>query len=367
MNKREKGLDLLRLIAALLVVSVHVCTAQRKLVLTEEDIKLDFHFFCFTRHLAASAVAVFIMLSGAFILKSKSTLNYRAFYKKSWGKIVVPTIFFSIFYLFFEWFVYYKTGVYSSFLEGSVALKSFLLQVLKTLQGLPAEHMWYMYALIGLYILAPFVAGAKEMMGEKDFVTASIVMCLWGVIDALVQPPVLNWGIGYVAKLLGIFMMGYVAHEWALKKSGNGLALRLILAGLSVNTLEYLIHLLVMHNENVKRMLALEVPYNFFIVISCIFYIAGFTVLDLDIDLAYPSVLTYWVYLVHPAVMMVLLALESAVFHVPYHEVGTTNKIAWGFANTLIVYLLSFAVGHVIEKYIYSKKNRAKAQIGTSE
>ncbi len=301
------------------------------------------------------------MLSGAFVLKAKSTRDYRAFYKKSWGKIVVPTIIFSIFYLFFEWFVYYKVGVYGSFLKEGVALQSFLLQVVLTLQGLPAEHMWYMYALIGLYLVAPFEAGAKEMMGERDFAIASVVVCLWGIIDALAQPPVLMWGIGYVARLLGIFMMGYVVHEWALKKSGNGLAIGLILAGVAVNVVEYVIHLLVMENEKLDEILAPQRPYNFLLVIACIFFIAGFTILDIDVKLSYPSALTYWVYLVHPAVMMLTFIMESAIFHVPYLDLGKTNMILWGVVNTIIVYLLSFVVGHVIQKYFFGRKNKAKA------
>lgn len=361
MQKRENGLDLIRIIAALFVVAVHVCTVQRKIVTSSEVIDFNYHFFSLMRHWAQSAVTVFLMLSGAFVIKGKSTRDYRAFYKKSWGKLVVPTIFFSIFYLFFEWFVYYKVGVYGSFMEEGVALKSFILQVGLTLQGLPAEHMWYMYALIGLYILAPMVAYAKDMMGEKDFKTFAIVMCVWGVIDALTQPPILNWGIGYIARLLGIFMMGYVVHEWALKKSGNGLAIGLICAGVLVNVIEYIIHLLLMNNTTLDEIFAPQRPYNALIVVSSMLYIAGFTILDINTQLTYPSALTYWVYLVHPAVMMIVFLVESAVLHIPYLEIGTTNMLMSGIGNTVIVYILSFIVGHLIEKYVFGRKKKAKA------
>lgn len=362
MQKRENGLDLMRIIAALFVVAVHVCTVQRKIVTSSEVLDFNYHFFSFMRHWAQSAVTVFIMVSGAFVIKGKSTRNYRAFYKKSWGKLVVPTIVFTIFYLFFEWLVYYRVGVYGSFLEEGVALKSFILQVVLTLQGLPAEHMWYMYALIGLYILGPMLAYANDNMTDKDFTILAVVMCVWGVIDALTQPPILNWGIGYVSRLLGIFMMGYVVHEWALKKSGNGLAIGLICAGVLVNVIEYIIHLLLLNNETFDEIIAPQRPYNALIVVTAMLYIAGFTILDIDTKLTYPSALTYWVYLVHPAVMMIVFMIESVVLRIPYLELGTTNMIMSGVANTVIVYLLSFAVGHLIEKYVFGRKNKAKAQ-----
>ena len=361
MKKRENGLDLARLISAFLVVIVHVCSSQRKMVMNTGIVDFDYHFFVAMRHFAQAAVPVFIMLSGAFVLKGRSTCDYKAFYKKSFGKLVIPTVIFSVLYLFLEWYVYYRIGVYGAYPDGNVALQSFIFQLGMTLQGAPAEHMWYMYSLIGLYILAPFVAHTKDVMGERDFTIASIVMCIWGVIDALAQPPFLNWGIGYVARLLGIFMMGYVVHEWALKKKGNGLAIGLILAGLIVNCVEYLIHLAVMNNTKLDDILACTRPYNAFVVVSSMLYVAGFTILDIRTELSYPSALTYWVYLVHPAVMMALFFIESAIFHVPYLELGTTNPILFGLVNTVIVYLLSFVVGHIIEICTSGRKKKAKA------
>ncbi len=361
MRKRENGLDLVRILAAFLVVAVHVCTVQRKAALASDVIDFNYHFFAGMRHLGQSAVIVFIMLSGAFVLKAKSTADYKSFYKKSWGKIVVPTIIFSIFYLFFEWFIYYKTGVFDGYLEGNVAFNSFFIQLVLALEGLPAEHMWYMYALVGIYVLAPFVAMAKEKMSERDFTIACIVMCVWGVVDALTQPQILNWGIGFVSRLLGIFMMGYVVHEWALKKSGNGLAITLILCGLTVNVIEYIVHVIIRNNTKLDEILTPTRPYNAVLVVASMLFIAGFTILDIKADLFYPSALTYWVYLVHPAVMMLLFILESAIFKVPYLEIGIKNPIASGMANTVVVFILSFIIAHFIEKFTSGRAKKVKA------
>lgn len=359
MNKRENGLDLLRIIAAYLVVSLHVCTFERNLVSDLGELNFNYHYFMFIRQITTSAVIVFIMLSGAFVLKASSTKDIGTFYKKTWKKLGIPTVIFSFFYWLFNAFVYWKTGIYGLAygIEDLTYPQALLFQGISFLKGIPSEHMWYMYTLIGLYLMAPFVALGKEKTGEAGFKKIAFIVCIWGIIDALVNPSSLFWGIGYCAQLLGVFMMGYVVHEWALERKGkNGLGCFLIVLATVITAVEYFIFLAIRDNSTLFSYVTPMAPYNLILVIASLVYVAGFTIIDIKKDFGYLSLLTFWVYLLHPAIMMVLFLIEEAAFKVPYLEIGNSSPFLIGTGNSILVYVLSFVFGHMIEKCSSGKK-----------
>lgn len=355
MKKRENALDLLRILAAYLVVTVHVCTFERKFVTGIGELNFNYHYFVFIRNIAQNAVIIFIMLSGAFVLKASSTKDFGTFYKRTWKKLVIPTIIFSVFYWLFEAFVYWKIGVYG--IEGLAYPQALIFQGIAFLRGEPSEHMWYMFTLIGIYLMAPFVALGKEKLGESTFKKIACIVCLWGIIDALVKPPSIYWGIGYCAQLLGVFMMGYVAHEWALERKGkNGLGYGLIVLATGITILEYCLFLALRTSQALQIYITPMTPYNLILVIASMVYVAGFTIIDIEKDFGYLSLLTFWVYILHPAIMMVLFLIEEAVFKVPYLEIGNSSPFLIGTGNSILVFILSFVAGHVIEKCTSGKK-----------
>ena len=82
------------------------------------------------------------MLSGAFLLSSKSDMSVVSLYKKRLPRILLPLIFWNAFYLACFWKFDYETFnqvKYSIFLKGVV------------------YHLWFLYPLLGLYLLTPFL------------------------------------------------------------------------------------------------------------------------------------------------------------------------------------------------------------------
>ena len=360
MKKRENGLDLLRIISAFFVVALHVCTNELKMVKAANVLNAEFFFFTIIRHFTSIAVVCFFCLSGAFILKAGSTADYMSFYKKTWKKIVIPTIVFSIFFFFFESFIYYRVGVYSHLGDISYGT-ALMVQLTMLLTGIPAEHMWYMFTLIGLYLLAPFVVIVKERIGERAFGKAAVALCVWGTIDALIQAPKVYWSLGFCADLLGMFMLGYVVHEWALKRKDNRkLGLRMLGAGFFVYITEYCIYLLIRGNESLTRYITPETVCNVFAIAAALCFVAALTILNVKRNFGYPSLLTFWVYLVHPIVMSLLFVIETVIFHVSYMEIGQKEPILVGTANTLIVFVLSFTAVHIVQKCLSYKKKSLK-------
>jgi surface polysaccharide O-acyltransferase-like enzyme len=92
---------------------------------------------------AVLAVPLFLMLTGALLLQPEKNETLSVFFKKRWNRIGLPFLFWTTAY--FVWvFVVEKIPFTSDVI----------------LQGIlngPYTHLWYMYVLVGLYLLTPIV------------------------------------------------------------------------------------------------------------------------------------------------------------------------------------------------------------------
>ena len=239
MKRRYNGLDLMKVFAAYFVVCAHVISNaldRINFLNASGELVKDFSYYFFTalRIFCTWAVPMFIMASGAFVLASPGTKDYRKFYGKAKGRILVPTVVFSIIYSIVYPCLYYFMG---QFKEDGVrgALNMALTNLAK---GAPAEHMWYMFTLIVLYLMAPFVVSMREMLGERNFAVAAVLLTVWGSIDNLASPPVLYWDLGFGANMLGIFMLGYVIRQWIGQEENGKKAALFILGGVAAGALQ---------------------------------------------------------------------------------------------------------------------------------
>jgi peptidoglycan/LPS O-acetylase OafA/YrhL len=365
-RKRENSLDLLRIIAAILVCAVHVCNVGRAQAAEYTELNFEFHYFYVMFHFGQAAVACFIALSGAFIIKADTTKNYPVFYKRTWKKVVIPTIFFSVFYILFEACTnsFGKPGVTNPAGEFPKALFG---KLVMGVMGFPAVHMWYMFMLMVLYLLAPFVVLAREYMGEKHCAKAAVVLWVLGAVDAVSHQTRVSWSLGYTADLLGIFMLGYVMHEWASKRRGKTVqGILLIAGGCGLILAEYVIWLFTRGNALISMILQ-QRPHNPFLSMGALLCIAGFTMLEMKCNMGTLSLLTLWVYIVHPAVMEIVFRIEGAVLHVPSEEIGLKNPVLTGTVNIVIVAVLSFIVSYFVDKLMNApRKKRGNMQKGNA-
>jgi surface polysaccharide O-acyltransferase-like enzyme len=93
-------------------------------------------------------IPVFVMISGMLLLDNAKDEPLRVFYRKRLSRILVPLLFWTLFYLLFRYFgepLVHGKPVSILTLAGSV------------LNGVPYAHLWYLYMLVGLYLLVPFL------------------------------------------------------------------------------------------------------------------------------------------------------------------------------------------------------------------
>jgi len=106
-------------------------------------------------------VPVFVMLSGALLLPRK--INVMEFYKKRLIRVVLPFLFFACVYFIFAWC--YKLTPKEKIYD-TMHFSEWIISVLK--KGI-SFHFWFIYMLLGLYILMPFLGKWVRQFTERQF------------------------------------------------------------------------------------------------------------------------------------------------------------------------------------------------------
>ncbi len=92
-------------------------------------------------------VPVFVMISGALLLSNSKVESMAVFYKKRLSRLLIPLVFWSVFFL--GW-TYLSARLHG----GDFPLRSLGNLVLL---GKPYYHMWFLFMIISLYLVTPFV------------------------------------------------------------------------------------------------------------------------------------------------------------------------------------------------------------------
>lgn len=155
----------IRNIATLLVIAIHVAAP-----VVQEDTTYNTSFWWSGNiwdSLGRPAVPLFVMLSGFLILSKDYPIS--VFLKKRFMRVVIPSIFWMIVYSYYNYRAHQhptdlKTAFYG-IMEGPVHY-----------------HLWYIYLIVGLYLMYPILRPFVKYAKEADYMYLFIVCALgtWG-------------------------------------------------------------------------------------------------------------------------------------------------------------------------------------------
>lgn len=204
-KKREKNLDILRIIASFMVVLIHVSAIY---VSTNID-KYNYNFKVgnFFDSISRISVPLFVMVSGAFIIDNEKNKNFKYFIRKTFKKIIVPTLIWSIIYVIYS--------IILQIFSFNGKNTNYTLPFIQWINGEPYYHMWYMYMLIGLYFVTPFIIEIKDKIGKVNFKILSIIFLIIGFITSFIGD--LPWLIKFIS-YLGYFCLGYIIKKYYNKR-----------------------------------------------------------------------------------------------------------------------------------------------------
>jgi surface polysaccharide O-acyltransferase-like enzyme len=150
-------------------------------------------------------VSLFIMLSGALLLNpSKFTEPIGIFFRKRLNRIVLPFLFWGFTYLVWRGFYFNET------LSLDTICRSFL-GVGQGGDQYPYYHFWFLYMIIGLYLLTPILRTAIAYAGSKFI---GFFICIWFIATTIlpllgVFPPAIMDSLIFLIPLFaGYFVLG---------------------------------------------------------------------------------------------------------------------------------------------------------------
>lgn len=203
-NKKIIWIQNLRAIACILIVLLHIIdgwlkTNQIKLTMYSGRWWID---NIFIQIFVRTAVPIFIMISGALLLNPKKNIKLGKIIKYI-KKMFFIIITFGLFYCLIEQFVY------DSF---NNPLKSIGISILHVFENKSWGVMWYIYMMIGLYIITPLIKAFINNTDDKNLIftliTLFIVSFIVPTINYLFNVEITNFYLEGFAYIF-YYMMGY--------------------------------------------------------------------------------------------------------------------------------------------------------------
>lgn len=211
MRERIVYLDFLRCLAIFFVIVLHSIAT---IIVNPAFYQCPSWYLCmiidpFNR----TGVPLFFMISGYLLLSSPKTEHILDFYKHNIPKLVVPLTTWSLIYYFAE-VIYTQTPI---------DIYDFLSRFFD--QGI-SVHMWFIYSLLGIYLLCPFF---KRIINHCSF---KQLLILLGIIlfPTTIRPilsSVLPFDVYLFAPLMegliGYFLLGYLLGQMNFHKRARTL------------------------------------------------------------------------------------------------------------------------------------------------
>lgn len=322
MSKQNLNINLLRILACLMVIFMHAPLPSEQ---------TDGIFLSTLSYLTAPCIGLFFMVSGYLLLPIKQDTG--SFLQKRLGRVIGPTLFWSIFY------------IAANFIKGNYqgSLMKELISIPFSAQGNPV--LWFMYTLIGLYLLAPIISRWIENASRKE---TEFYLGLWGI--SLCYPILssflsINQGttgiLYYFTGYAGYFILGSY-----LKKYPERISFKCIIPLMGIAILAPIICKIAQINVNFYEVFWY---LSIFVVIQCVFWFQTITKLPLKFSNRVETMLTrisnlsFGIYLIHIFIMRYILWECDFILNIDCYILQTVTIAVLTFVlSTIACYLISW-------------------------
>ena len=257
-------IDALRVIAIVLVVVSHCCDHYTALYGIDED---GYRLGAIVGSLVRPCVPLFAMMTGVLLLPVNRDISLCGFYRKRIGRLLWPLAFWSIILPIanFLAYNYVWTEPKNASLVGPFDVHNLVNHLYTWILNFNYDTVpfWYIYMLLGIYLVLPIVSRWLETASKKDVET---VLWLWGI--SLFVPyltyysPLLGfqgnygvvgiWGVCswntfgtfyYMSGFMGYMLLAYYLYRWPVRCSNSKLAcvsIPVFLIGFVITTIGYI-------------------------------------------------------------------------------------------------------------------------------
>lgn len=265
-RERYAWVDLLRILACFMVVLSHACDAFVGQFDTDRS---AFISGVAVGSLMRACVPLFVMMSAVVLMPLRRPVSAGAFYRRRIGRLVVPLIFWSLALPVMMWAYYnfISPATANPLLSAEGYTDSALWTKLTTWIvnfNYDTTPLWYLYMLVGLYLVIPVIDGWLSTASRRDI---RLVLTIWVVAMLLpwlkMAAPLLGyegnyghmgiWGecdwnpfgtFYYMSGFAGYVVLAGYLKRWPLTWSGRKMAAVLIpmfLAGYAVTFVGFIV------------------------------------------------------------------------------------------------------------------------------
>lgn len=334
MKKKILYYDYLRVISILAVIIIHVSAEYWY----NFNGSLNWYMNNFINGMVGAwPVPLFVTISGSLLLGNKKfTIKNMAF--KYLPRILICLVFWHYFYYFYS--------------NRSISIMNFVDCTKALFIGNTFSHLWYLYLLIGLYLLTPILSKLAESLNKKEY----LYLLLLGFFISVAIPWTSNL-ISYdftkfilpfevldFNRFIFYYMLGYYLKKY-VNINGNRYCLisfgLLMLVSLYSNYAAY-------SNQMSVSYCGTNSIVSIFIVISLFSFFKKKYNVDTKPFISLLGDLSFGVYLVHFFIEKILFKCDLDAYFI--------NPILGNVLTSLIILILSYAISYIISKIPYIKK-----------
>lgn len=202
-DDRNVNMDVIRCMAMFMVIMVHT---MGNLTVYAEPYNKMWYISEFTNSVVFACNGLFFMISGYFTL-DKDFFDIKNFYLKKFTKIGIPFIIMSFLY-------YLRTLYFSGNISLILVMKDIPDFIMQFLTGNISSHFWFMYYLIGAYVMSPFLSKMVKNLSDKELIIFTTIC--FGLQTFITTVSFTKWSFYYQVFLtFGIinwmyyFLLGY--------------------------------------------------------------------------------------------------------------------------------------------------------------
>lgn len=180
LNKRT-DLSLLRIVATLSVIFIHTCNtlannAGAFSLCSKQHIFLNTAFT-----MVHWAVPLFFMITGSLLLNKSKSISTQICLSKYVKRIVLALFIFGVPFSWLEIIATSKTISISTFVSGFV----------NVVTGNSWGHLWYLYALIGIYLILPVIKSFTDNCARKELRNVILILAVFNLCVPIIEK---SWG-----------------------------------------------------------------------------------------------------------------------------------------------------------------------------
>ncbi|MCR4801376.1 MAG: acyltransferase family protein [Lachnospiraceae bacterium] len=342
-SKRIVYLDIIKIISIFAMMIIHVAASQ---IHNVQEGSYEWNTFAIYQCLTHFCVPIFFMCSGIFFLQPERKIKIARLYKHNIVRMISALLFWGILYAGYAFYCCKK--------DLGMNVRESLSKVYNDEFTYGHYHLWFLYAIIGVYIIVPLlrkIAEDKKMI--EYFLIVAFVFCfcrnMYPIIpfvgykiETVLERVDLNFVVGYPS----YFLLGYYLHTYELGKMYKKILY--VLGGISVGIM--IIGTVVVWAHNPQKN---EFMYGFLLPMQ-LFYSSALFIFGVDkfskikfketteTRIVHLSGLTFGMYLVHDFFIMFL------------EKIGFTTLSFMPIVSVVVisavVFVLSYVVVFVINK-----------------